>query len=581
MKEKKISVALAAMLAALPLTACGGGNQGNGDLPVDPDTTTIINVLNYDCGYGKTYIEETKKAFEEAVKDVSYEPNKKGVYINIESFATGTTGQDVLNSLPTSTYDMFFSDGHTGEAMKRAEHAMDLTKFLKATSADETKVSEFVESKSIYDRMYPDFRDYVTASDEKIYSVPLFASTYNFTYDKDLVVEKGLYIRSDSTDTELKLTNDVTKGCLGVDGVKGTADDGLPETYAQFYLWLDEVYDAGCIPLHFQGGMLKSTFVNWWADFEGKDNVKACWSFDGTVMTDLIEEVDANGNVVKYHEPTEITFANGPMVQKQEGRYRALEVMHYLANSMKGSKKLMHTKCFTENHREAQGTYVMSKFDKQPIMLFAEGGYWEAEASAVFSGLENKKSGKMDRNFAVLPVPRYNREDVGGDDYRRTVPVTLGGDMFIRKEVENQANYQAVIDFLMYFNTEAQMAVSNREASQPRPFEYSIEGVELSNYQKSLYNLMHDAKTDLVFKSANNDLVVAYPEQLNTSYYWGFYSRYKRGVSDDASYEATKIFYDYGVSVNDYFYGMYEYYTYKPNANTKSKWEQMLETVGL
>lgn len=579
MKGKKISVALAALLAALPMVGCGGGNEGGGT-SADPTTTTIINLLNFDCGYGRTYIEEAKKSFEEKVKEVSYETGKKGVYINIESFATGTTGQDVLNSLPTSTYDIFFSNGHTAESVRLSQHAMDLTPFMKAKSTDTTKVSDFAEATSIYDRMFPDYIEDATASDGKIYNVPLFMSTYNLTYDVDLVVEKGLYIRADSTDTELKLTGDVTKGCLGVDGVKGTDDDGLPETYAQFYLWLDEVYDAGCIPLHWQGAMLKGAFTNWWADFEGVENVKACWSFDGTVMDDLIESVNPDGSL-NYHEPTAITFENGPMVQKQEGRYRALQVMHYLANSMKGSKKLMHTKCFTENHREAQGTYVMSKFDKQPIMLFAEGGYWEAEATAVFNGLENKNSGKMDRNFAILPIPRYSREDVGGVDFSRTIPVLpMGGDVFIRKEVENQANYQAVVDFFMHFNSEAQMAITNREASQPRPFNYSIANVQLSNYQKSLYNLLHDEKTNLVFASAKNDLVVAYPEQLSPYYYWGFYSRYNP-LKTDESFLTTKIFYDYGVSVEDYFYGMYNAYTAKANANAKSKWEQMLETVGL
>ena len=131
MKGKKISVALAMLLVTLPLVGCGGGS-GSSDIPADPTTTTIINLLNFDCGYGRTYIEEAKKSFEEKVKEVSYETGKKGVYINIESFATGTTGQDVLNSLPTSTYDIFFSNGHTAEAMRLSQHAMDLTPFMKA-----------------------------------------------------------------------------------------------------------------------------------------------------------------------------------------------------------------------------------------------------------------------------------------------------------------------------------------------------------------------------------------------------------------------------------------------------------------
>ena len=570
---KKIvsTLALAATFAALPLAGCaGGGTGGTKELPKDK---TIIRLLCYDAGYGRTYVEKVAREFEKVQAEHSYETGKKGVYFDITQSPTAAVGDEVLTGLPNSDVDMFFSNGHTAAELKKNGYVMDLTKLVKASSKDETPISPFAGETSIYDRMYDDYRDYVTTAEGEVYNIPLFMMTYNLTYDVDLMKENKLYIRKDSTDTKINLTGDVAQASAGVDGVAGTEDDGLPETYAQFLLWMEKMTN-NTTPIHYQGGMLMRAMSNFWADFEGKEGTKACYTFDGTKLTDLVDKVNDDGSVT-YLPETAITPENGYLVQRQEGRLRVLQLMEKLAASMKTSDGYIYKKKFpsVDNHKQAQTTYlVSSQNDTKPILMFAEGGYWETEAAATF----NKMGGNTKRNFAILPTPKYSREDVGVDS-RRTVWSEFGGEIFLRKGVEGQVNEQAVTDFFLYYNSEENMAIQNREASQPRPFEYSIDSIKdtMSNYQISLYNMLHNDRTDVVFAGDSNDFTIANKDQIN-NYYWLLYSSYDVN-SDEAAYTPVQIMYERDATAKTFFEGLERVYTKKVGG--QSKWDEMLGRV--
>lgn len=115
MKKKIISLSLASLLCALPLVGCGGGGGAN----TVPSDKTVIRLLCYDAGYGRTYIEKIARAFEEKVKNVKYEDGKEGVYFDITQSPTSAVGEQVLSGLPNSNVDMFFSDGHTALSLQK------------------------------------------------------------------------------------------------------------------------------------------------------------------------------------------------------------------------------------------------------------------------------------------------------------------------------------------------------------------------------------------------------------------------------------------------------------------------------
>ncbi len=589
MKKNTLALVLAAVVSTTAVAGTLTGCFGGGETSVKPDATqtTYVKLLHYDAGFGRTYIEKTARAFEEAVKDVEYETGKKGVYIDIEHTQTSATGKSLLETLPSSPYDLFLSNGNSVETLKNSGAVMDLTSLAKAKSSDENTLSEYADETSIYERMFADAQENYTATDGKMYSLPVFLMSYHLYYDAQLVADRGLYIKDGSTDTQLSFTKNLAQAQKGVDGVKGTADDGLPETYDQFYLWLAKVEDSNITPMHYSGlyqQHIEFALQQFWADFEGKDNVKACWTFDGTKMKDLIN-VDDEGNVT-YLPETEITLENGYMVQKQEGRYRVMQLAKKLADSMSTADKWIHNYAFSgsETHTEAQGTFVASKYSSKPILMFADGSYWEAEASDKFSAYESRNGGKLDRKIAVLPTPKYSRADVG-EDSRTTVLADVGLDMYAHKHVETATNKQAVIDFLMYFNQAEQMDMQHAESASMRPYTYEIDSVvsaNMSHMLKDYYALMTSERTDVVSTTANNDFVRANTDALDR-YYWIFYSQFRED-GDEKSYLSVKTFkentsHEVLVTAEDYFNGFYRYFTKRLKADSKTVWEDMLSKI--
>ncbi len=592
MKKRKSTLILSVVMSAITAfsaTACGQ----KGPQKPNPDEVTYVKVLHYDSGYGRTHIEKTKALFEDLMKDVEYEPGKKGVYIDISHLTTGVTGQTLLNGLGGSNYyDIYLTSGVTPADMKANDNIRDITSLMTASSLDANNTYDFADEQSIYDRMYPDMQSYYAFTEgtqTKLYGAPVYMMTSHLYYAKDLVEKRGLYIAQGSTDTNiiLKKTAQQQKQ-LGVDGLPNTEDDGLPETWEQFYNWLVEVEKVNITPIHYSG--LYQQHMDWalgqfWADTEGATNVKACYAFDGTVMANLIDTLSEDGSSITYHAPTAITTENGYMVQRQESRYRVIQLAKRLADTVSTSDPLIHASAFasSETHTEAQGTFVTDYFSSQPILLFAESSYWEAEATDKFAALEGRKGGKLDRQIAVLPTPKYSRAEVGTSS-RSTIIASDAMTSFLHSRTVGASNQKAVDDFFMFFNKAENMDMQFNESASLRPYTFTIDDTvkaNMSYMQKDYHRLMNDSRTDVVFINDNNNFYRANQGQLDKDK-WTFYSQY---LGDEKSYVSIGIFKDNNgkngaplVTAEDYFEGLYKVYTQK-TGNAPTLWEQMLAKV--
>ena len=154
--RKKLALLIATVLSGTAVMASCGGNNGEGK--PDPTKTTYIYLQNYDCGYGREYLIETAKKFEEAVKDISYEEGKTGVHIEMLHTQTNSTGKGLLTNLPSSQYEVFFTNEIHPTLLKTNGFIMDISDIMNATSAD--NIGRFAGETSIYDRMYPDWQEY-------------------------------------------------------------------------------------------------------------------------------------------------------------------------------------------------------------------------------------------------------------------------------------------------------------------------------------------------------------------------------------------------------------------------------------
>lgn len=413
--------------------------------------------------------------------------------------------------------------------------------------------------------------------DGSMYCIPLFESTEVFTYDKDLCESKKLYIAEGSTDEKLIFVKSpAQKKQKGVDGIAGTEDDGLPETYAQLYLWFNAMKSSGVKPMTWSGMFkfhIDNTLQNYWADFEGPENVKRCYTFDGGSDSTLIDTVDENGNIT-YLPATAITTENGYMVQRQEGRYRALSVAKKIAenaNDWVNSTSFLES----ESHTLSQATYINSRFTESPIMLFAHGSYWEAEATPVFKNYESQKSGKADRHFGVLPIPKYSRSEVGK---ATTVVSDSSTAMFVKSGLTGGV-LDAVKDFVIYFNNQENMGLQNKYSASPRPFTYELSDelkATMTDYEISLYDFYKEGeKKNVVYTAARNDFFMANFDEMHKRQ-WVFASKYKSNSSTVSEESVVAFKNEPNVTLKQYFDGLYNRFT----ADDYAVWKTMLRKIG-
>ncbi|MFQ7076641.1 MAG: hypothetical protein ACLRSW_01070 [Christensenellaceae bacterium] len=310
----------------------------------------------------------------------------------------------------------------------------------------------------------------------------------------------------------------------GVDGIAGTEDDGLPETYAQLYLWFNAMKTSGVKPMTWSGMFkfhIDNTLQNYWADFEGPENVKRCYTFDGGSDSTLIDTVDENGNIT-YLPPTPITTENGYMVQRQEGRYRALSVAKKIAenaNDWVNSTSFLES----ESHTLSQATYINSRFTESRLCCLRT--LVLGSEAAHIQNYESQKSGKADRHFGVLPIPKYSRSEVGK---ATTVVSDSSTAMFVKSGLTGGV-LDAVKDFVIYFNNQENMGLQNKYSASPRPFTYELSDelkATMTDYEISLYNFYKvGEKKNVVYTAARNDFFMANFDEMHKN--GVFASKYK------------------------------------------------------
>ncbi|MBO6264144.1 MAG: hypothetical protein J6N93_07785 [Clostridia bacterium] len=411
MKKRSLRT-LSAVLAAAALTgvtACGGGggNGGGNNEPADSSKTQLL-IWDYKAGYGDAWLTKLERDFEEQFKDYSFEEGKVGVQVKHEGDMKEFSATDVKDG----QYDIYFTEGMDFRAMSNPAFGAleDLTSIV-------TGKSEF-EDKTIYEKMTDLQKNFygLNNGESGFYGIPHYEGGWGLSYDKDLFDERGYYL---DVNGDVILDREGVELGYGPDGKKGTFDDGLPQTYDQFFNLCEEIYGQGDIPFCWSG-MYATPYINQLydtlvADYEGVEQMSLNLTFDG-VATDL-GTIDESGKFVLDAEPTTITFANGYELSRQAGKYYALEFIRKMVTSGTGwyNKDGMKPS-FT--HWDAQSSYLKSNTtfsDEKPMAMLVDGPWWEAEATEVFNNMAKRNSAysKQNRNFSWMPLPKATADKIG------------------------------------------------------------------------------------------------------------------------------------------------------------------------
>jgi len=555
--KKKIcfGVLSSLLLSAGVLTSCGGGGSPTGG-------KYKVLVWNFKGGFGGDWIENVIEEYEALHANTKY-GDKTGVKFEV----TNNKKEFVASELVT--YDMFFLESANYMDFVANNAVEDITDAVTSDNPYEpgkTLLSKFTESQKSF---------YKTQGD-KYFGVPHYSGTYGFTYDAKLFKQNGYYYKKghNPVETETKIgnlfTDDLSNLANGPDGVAGTSDDGLPETFNEFYKLCERIKMDEIAPMVFTGDSNKGGYISAFAtslvnNLMGLDQAMINYSFNGTatklakVKTEggvSVIETDANGNAVLEDEPVVITEANGYDIFRSEAKFNASK---FVANIFQNKRYNSH--CDDDlSYTGAQDEFIMGeKLGKEPSInhsaMFIDGSWWESEAKDTFKQMDETYPGQgqgvMDRDFRFMPFPKAKADD----EYHQTYTDTLNALQCVRKGVDPTAK-AICMDFLQFINTDAQLVKFSQTTNTTRALNYSMTDTELeklSPYGRSLFKYKNDAKTEIIYPISASSKFINGMSAYFTSQYL-FQSKDKKALT--SWFELSTPVYDASKIVG----GIYDYY---------------------
>ena len=486
----------------LALTLCGSavgcnGGSGNGGGFEEVEGKTNIRVATYNGGVGKQWLEDAARAFELEFADESFEENKTGVAINVEYCDGGDMMEE--QNLISDVYLTEVFDYYTFVNKGKLADISDVV------TDDLARVGE--SGKTIEGKLDTSFQSFLTAKDGNYYAIPFYEGFMGFIYDVDLFASRGYFLNESG-----EFTGDETSLSTGIDGVAGTWDDGMPETYSQFNKLIEKIRnDSGITPILYgsdASGYWPKMMANYWADYEGKDNMMKNWDFSGSF--NVVTGFNGDTPTVEEYTFNRADLANSVReLQKQPGKYYALQFLRDVvcgnSNNYKGMQYNAAQEAFIGSNVYSDGQYAM----------LVEGAWWENEADlyGAFDAISyddfnyNPADGeyKNTRRFAMMPVPMADEIAAKGGTHKSTLYSGNDAFCFISANTTG-AKLDVAKLFMQYLHTDAQMSAFTAKTSLTRALTYTVSDTDKASmtYFGTKVMEMKEA-SDIIYPYSGND----------------------------------------------------------------------------
>lgn len=476
---------LASSFTLLGLTSCKKKNQMSHSTA---DGKAIINIGTYDGGVGYEWINTLCARFNEQFKD----------YTDAQLESLGLKGVEFRVDANESYYGENLESGLTADIYftEMVDYAYYARKgiFLDVSDVVTSDLTDCGDTGSIADKLDANFKNFLTCIDGKYFGLPFYEGFYNLIYDVDLFDKEQLFFDEDGAIGQTSSSATLSKG---PDNVAGTWDDGLPRTYDEFDVLMDNL-SANYTPIVLTGGTtsyVNRYIQNHFVNFEGKEQSLLNYNFNGTA-----NNLAAEGTTTKEATPTVISsYSDGFELQRQLGKYHALD---FLKNHMmNGSLKT------ASNHKEAQKDFVSTKYGNNrkdyAYGLIVEGSWWENEASTYLKTDEAKGGGKLNRRFGILPVPKVSNEQLG----QKQTTISLNSSFcFVAGNTVYPELSKKVFKF---FHTNKSLSSFTTTTSATRAFSYTIEDSDAPNCSYFAHQLIEMKKTcDIVYPYSSDSHVL-------------------------------------------------------------------------
>jgi len=526
MKNKKLLLLTSAsILAMVGVTGCGGKKSG----PTEDKTKANISVMTFEGGVGKAWLEKAARRFEEIYKNsTEFQEGRVGVQVNIQASAN-CSGDNLLES--GLTKDIYFTENVDYINLVNKGELADLTDVMT------NPLTTYGENKTIISKIDTNFAAFLNRSN-KYYAVPFYDAFYGFVYDADLFDAESLYLDRDGGFTNAK--GDLS---YGPDNQPNTYDDGLPATYDEFDTLLAQMRDNDITPFVTSDrgkGYMMRTLTNYWTNYEGLDKMMVNYTFNGTI--DVVKSI-VDGNVTK--ESKVITFDNGSELQKQPGKYYALD---FGKNILLDGHGTSNYKNLTQ-HTEAQKLFVNGKYSSTPVAMIAEGSWWENEAVDAFAKLEKDKH--PHGNYALMPIPHASKDMVGNKQTILSQNTSYG---LVNK---NTQNLSLAKEFMKFLHTDSELSKFTAETSMTRALNYELAEADkatVTTYGKSLLNVK--ATNNIIYPVSSVSKVINAASYFKTDT-WAWMSEINGSGYNDPiiCFEKHSNF-----TAEQYFNGLYKFF---------------------
>lgn len=466
------------------------------------NTKTQLRIYSVELGLKNTWLEAQRHAFEELMKDVSFEDGKKGVETHIVS------GQSVNPDPATITgtdADLFFveqNELHYNIGQNTIEDISDVV-------AGE---NPFEAGKTIESKLTDEQKDYFKKND-KYYALPHFFGSYGIIYNKDYFADFGYQ----------------------EDG-KGSKGKAYPETWKEFTDLCDEMQSGGQIkPLVFSGQYYSNYLTcvarnlmatqagvtDWAKNYYPKGDIEVYKeNSDGTLNLNETETITLNEKENGYRAiATPAAYHGVEMMQKLisnavdwSGGSTALDGKDVFNNGIN------HT--MTENYFLASYAGAAEYKDNKYAMLF-DGTWWQTEATSTIAEL--KASTGFDllsdkAHLGYMPLPFYDEATKEARQGHHVLGDSIVSIEFI-KTGRSDASVAAAKKFLQYINSDEELVNFTKITNTLVAMKYSIPNdvkETLTPYTRSLIDFKESDTTETMYPISPTDTFASNFQYFNS-----------------------------------------------------------------
>lgn len=398
----------------------------------------------------------------------------------------------------------------------------------------------------------------ITDADEngKYYGVPFYEATVGIVYDLDVFEKYGFYYAAEGygdaegfiqdTDgnwigeggkavgkaSEMSYTDALKAGVKlgnGPDGKAGTYDDGCAATYDDFFKLCLRMNARDVFPLTWPGAQETLRYLNYlaynlWTDYEGVDQMGLNYSLSGTA-SDLIKLDTYNSATGTYEtESVAITDANGYELQRQAGKYEAI---NFIKRILSDERNFDPKTCVSDtSQKDAERRFILSAApDIKDRAMLIDGSWWQNEAKNMFEDMavdyNNDAYRAENRRFGLLPLPKANASKVGEESALAFNTATV---IFVNKKTTtDETTLKVAKQFIKFLHTHESLYEFTSTTSSARPYTYDLSDAEkstLTSVAKHNYEL-HSA-TNFVFPYSKQTIVRSNYDRFSCSGYLVF-----------------------------------------------------------